>query len=234
MVTGAAGAGLAAARAARGRAPARPCGPGALASTAYAVPARRRPSPAARATRRRAFRAERCARSAVDVLVNAAGATGPLAPARTTRRRRILAPTPDGRVFPRLLPDMASRGWGRILFGRTGVLGPARDRSAGCHGRRPVAPRGKPRLRCLARRHREHHRPVLRPLAGRHRRSPSLAAGARGHPGASASWEFGHAVRFLVSPLAGYVTGSAAAGWGPAPGRHSGFLNWFNPGPRGS
>lgn len=154
----------------------------------------------------------------IDVLVNAAGATaGPGAGKDDATWRRILGTRLDGAmVFSRgVLPDMASRGWGRILFvGGPASLGPARDRS----GPDATADAGLVALAASLAREVASRGVTVNTIAPSFVRSPAdtealtepqrrqalaaIPAARFGEPE-----EFAHAVRFLVSPLAGYVTG---------------------------
>jgi 3-oxoacyl-[acyl-carrier protein] reductase len=154
----------------------------------------------------------------VDVLVNAAGATaGPGSATDDATWRRILGVRLDGTMhFARgTMPDMVARGWGRILVvGGPASLGPPRSRS----GPDATADGGLVAFAASLAREGASHGVTVNTLAPSFVRSPAdtealteaqrrqaLAAipvARFGEPE-----EFGHAVRFLVSPLAGYVTG---------------------------
>ncbi|MBK8325494.1 MAG: SDR family oxidoreductase [Betaproteobacteria bacterium] len=170
------------------------------------------------AAARAALDAVRARFGPADVLVNAAGATaGPGAGGDDATWRRILGVRLDGaRIFTRgVLPDMVSRGWGRILFvGGTASLGPVRDRG----GPDATADGGLVALAASLAREVAGHGVTVNTLAPSFVRSPAdtealteaqrrqalaaIPAARFGEPE-----EFAHAVRFLVSPLAGYITG---------------------------
>ncbi len=170
--------------------------------------------PAARA----AFEKVRAELGPVDVLVNAAGATaGPGGGKDDATWRRILGARLDGALhFSRLaIPDMAARGWGRVIFvGGPACLGPARDRSAAD----AAADGALASLAASLARECAASGVTVNTLAPAFIRSPAdtdaLTEAQRrqalaGIPAArfGEPEEFGHAVRYLVSPLAGYVTG---------------------------
>lgn len=154
----------------------------------------------------------------IDVLVNAAGPTaGPGAGNDDATWRRILGVRLDGaRVLARgVLPDMVSRGWGRILFvGGAACLGPVRERSgpdAAADGAlvalaaslaREVAGRGVTVNTIAPSFIRSPADTEALTEAQRRQALAAIPAARFGEPE-----EFAHAVRFLVSPLAGYITG---------------------------
>jgi 3-oxoacyl-[acyl-carrier protein] reductase len=153
----------------------------------------------------------------VDILVNAAGASTDSAIAATdmTAWRRVLGARLDGTFLwsRAVLPEMTTRGWGRIVNvgGHRASAAPRGTADAAASGAvasltealaREVASRGV----------------TVNAIAPTFMRSPSatdhlteaqrrqvlaaLPAGRFGEPE-----EFAHAVRFLVSPLAGFMTG---------------------------
>jgi 3-oxoacyl-[acyl-carrier protein] reductase len=154
----------------------------------------------------------------VDVLVNAAGPTaGSDGGNDEATWRRILGARLDGAmlVSRAVLPDMASRGWGRVLFvGGPATLGRGRDRSA------PDAAADGALAALAASLAREFaaNGVTVNTIAPAFIRSPAdtealseaqrrqvlaaIPAARFGEPE-----EFAHAVRFLVSPLAGFMTG---------------------------
>jgi len=167
---------------------------------------------------RSALDAVRARLGPIDLLVNAAGATaGPGAGKDDATWRRILGARLDGAmVFSRgVLPDMASRGWGRIVFvGGPASLGPARDRSpadAAADGglvalaaslAREVASLGVTVNTIAPSYVRSRADTEALSEAQRRQALAAIPAGRFGEPE-----EFAHAVRFLVSPQAGYITG---------------------------
>jgi len=154
----------------------------------------------------------------VDVLVNAAGATaGPGSGKDDATWRRILGARLDGAMHcsRAVLPDMASRGWGRLIFvGGPASLGPGRDRSAPD----AAADGGLAALAASLARECAANGVTVNTIAPAFIRSPAdtdalteaqrrqvlaaIPAARFGEPE-----EFAHAVRFLVSPLAGFMTG---------------------------
>jgi len=154
----------------------------------------------------------------VDVLVNAAGATaGPGGGKDDSTWRRILGARLDGALHCSrvVLPEMASRGWGRVVIvGGPASQGPARDRSA------PDAAADGALAALAASLAREYagRGVTVNTIAPAFIRSPAdtdalseaqrrqalaaIPAARFGEPE-----EFAHAVRFLVSPLAGFMTG---------------------------
>jgi 3-oxoacyl-[acyl-carrier protein] reductase len=154
---------------------------------------------------------------AVDILVNAAGASAGHTIAATDEAawRRVLATRLDGTYLwcRSVLPDMAARGWGRIvnvcgIEGGRDAAGPAGATAAG----------GLAALTAALAREAAAQGITVNAIAPAFVSSPattdqlaearrrqllaSIPAGRFGDPE-----EFGHAVRFLVSPMAAYVTG---------------------------
>ena len=154
----------------------------------------------------------------VDILVNAAGATaGPGGGKDEATWRRILGARLDGAMLcsRAVLPEMASRSWGRIVFvGGPASLGPPHDRSAPD----AAADGGLAALAASLARESAASGVTVNTIAPAFVRSPAdtdtlteaqrrqvlaaIPAARFGEPE-----EFAHAVRFLVSPLAGFVTG---------------------------
>jgi 3-oxoacyl-[acyl-carrier protein] reductase len=154
----------------------------------------------------------------VDVLVNAAGATaGPGSGKDDATWRRILGARLDGALHcsRAAMPDMAARGWGRVVIvGGPASRGPARDRSAPD----AAADGGLAALAASLAREYAGRGVTVNTIAPAFIRSPAdtealteaqrrqalaaIPAARFGEPE-----EFAHAVRFLVSPLAGYMTG---------------------------
>lgn len=153
----------------------------------------------------------------VDILVNAAGASTAVQASETPEEtwRRVLAATLDGAFFwsRATMPEMAARGWGRIV----NVSGPARAVTPG--GATEVVAAGALASLTYALARESAGRGVtVNAIAASFVRSPasteylteaqrrqalaSIPAGRFGEPE-----EFAHAVRYLVSPLAGFVTG---------------------------
>jgi 3-oxoacyl-[acyl-carrier protein] reductase len=153
----------------------------------------------------------------VDILVNAAGASAgsPLAGTDESTWRRVLGICVDGAYLwsRAVFPDMAARGWGRIVcvggHAPAGApRGPAEAAASGALASltHALAREGAPRgitANAIAPAY------VRSPSATDHlteaQRRQALAAIPAGRFGEPE--EFAHAVRFLVSPLAGFVTG---------------------------
>jgi 3-oxoacyl-[acyl-carrier protein] reductase len=153
----------------------------------------------------------------VDILVNAAGAS-PASPASDSDEaqwRRVLAAGLEGAFLwsRAVLPGMVARGWGRIV----NVGGsPGANRLPGAA--QAVVAGGLVSLTSALARESAAQGVTVNTIAPAFVRSPaeteylteaqrrqalaSIPAGRFGEPE-----EFAHAVRFLVSPLAGYVTG---------------------------
>ena len=157
----------------------------------------------------------------VDILVNAAGTSSgsPLAATDESAWRRVLGVAVDGAFLwsRAVFPEMAARGWGRIVSvgGHAPASAPRGAAEATASGAlasltHTLAREGAPRgitANAIAPSF------VRSPTATEHlteaqRRQvlASIPAGRFGEPE-----EFGHAVRFLVSPLAGFVNGEILA-----------------------
>lgn len=154
----------------------------------------------------------------VDILVSAAGITaGPGSAMDDATWRRILGARLDGAMHcaRAVLPDMLSRGWGRLVFvGGPASREPVRDRSAPD----ATADGGLAALAASLAREVAARGITVNTIAPAFVRSPadteSLTEAQRRQVLAaipSARFgepeEFAHAVRFLVSPLAGFMTG---------------------------
>ncbi|HEX4944370.1 MAG TPA: SDR family oxidoreductase [Usitatibacteraceae bacterium] len=153
----------------------------------------------------------------VDILVNAAGASSDAALAATdeTAWRRILGARLDGTFqwSRAVLPEMTARGWGRIVnvggnYQPSLLRGPAEAAASGAVASlsaalaREAAPGGVT-VNAIAPAF------VRSPAATEHlseaQRRQALASIPAGRFGELE--EFAHAVRFLASPLAGFITG---------------------------
>ncbi len=154
----------------------------------------------------------------VDILVNAAGATAGAGIAATDEGawRRVMAARVDGTFLwsRAVLPEMASRGWGRIVnVGSARPVGPgAGTADAAAAGAvaaltaslaREGAARGVTANAIAPVFVRSPGTTELLTEAQRRQALAAIPAGRFGEPE-----EFAHAVRFLASPLAGYVTGT--------------------------
>ena len=154
----------------------------------------------------------------VDILVNAARVGAGIGGGRGGAGwRRAPAPRLEGamRLARAVLPEMASRGWGRVVFvGGPATLGPVRDRGAADAAAdgalaalaaslaREWATRGITVNTIAPVFVRSHTDTDALTEPQRRQLLADIPAARFGEPE-----EFGHAVRFLVSPLAGFVTG---------------------------
>ncbi len=154
----------------------------------------------------------------VDILVNAAGASSDALVAATDEAdwRRVLGARVDGSFLwsRAVLPEMMARGWGRIvnLGGHDPAAAPRGTADAAASGAvaaltaalaREGAPRGVTVNAIAPAFVRTPSTTENLTEAQRRQAHAAIPAGRFGEPE-----EFAHAVRFLVSPLAGFVTGT--------------------------
>ena len=152
----------------------------------------------------------------VDILVNAAGASSntPVTATDEAAWRRVMGARVDGAFLwsRAVLPEMAARGWGRIVSvaGHGSAQSPGGAAGTAAAGAvaaltaalaREGAPRGVTANAIAPAFVRS---PSAENLTEAQRRQvlAAIPAGRFGEPE-----EFAHAVRFLVSPLAGFVNG---------------------------